>query len=67
MKFWVQPEKTQLCKKWAQIENPGQQIILNFKSDPESINIPNSNPKLASTSKSNPKPKVPNQHKDFKP
>jgi hypothetical protein len=56
MKFRVQQEKTQLCKKSAQINDQSRQIISNFKSDPESIKIPISNPKLASILKSNPKP-----------
>ena len=66
MKFRVQEEKSQFYKKLAQINSQSWQIISNIKSDPESFKILNSNPKLASTSKSDPKPKVPNQHKDFK-
>jgi flagellar biosynthesis protein FliP len=45
-----------LCKKLAQINNQSRKIISNFKSDPKSIKIPNSNPELASILKSNPKP-----------
>jgi hypothetical protein len=45
-----------LCKKPAQINNQSRKIISNFKSDPESIKIPISNPELASILKSNPKP-----------
>jgi hypothetical protein len=56
MKFWVKQEKTQLCKKPAQINNQSQKIISNFKFDPESIKIQSSNLELASILKSNPKP-----------
>jgi hypothetical protein len=45
-----------LCKKPTQINNQSRKIISNFKSDPESIKIPNSNLELASILKSNPKP-----------
>jgi hypothetical protein len=45
-----------LCKKPTQINNQSRKIISNFKSDPESIKIPNSNPELASILKSDPKP-----------
>jgi hypothetical protein len=43
-------------QKPAQINNQSRKIISNFKSDPNSIKIPNSNPELASILKSNPKP-----------
>jgi hypothetical protein len=49
-------KSTQLCKKPTQINNQSRKIISNFKSDPKSIKIPNSNPELASILKSDPEP-----------
>jgi hypothetical protein len=45
-----------LCEKPTQIDNQSRKIISNFKSDPESIKIPSSNPELASILKSDSKP-----------
>jgi hypothetical protein len=45
-----------LCEKPTQINNQSQKIISNFKSDPESIKIPSSNPELASILKFDPEP-----------
>jgi hypothetical protein len=61
MKFRVQQEKTQFCKKQAHINDQSRQIISNLKSDLESFKIPNSNPELASILKFSPKPMTPSQ------
>jgi CRISPR/Cas system-associated endonuclease Cas3-HD len=47
-----------LCEKPTQINNQSRKIISNFKSDPESIKIPSSNPELASILKSDHEPMI---------
>ena len=54
-------KSTQLWKKPTHINNQSWQIISNFKSDPESIKIPNSESKLASILKSDPEPMIVSQ------
>ena len=55
-----------IVQKASPNKQPKSKNHFKFQFWPQ-VKISNSNPKLASISKSDPKPMVPNQHKDFKP